>query len=343
MSNILITGGAGFIGSTSALKYASLGYDVSVIDNMSRKGASENAYYLEKTGIEIINGDIRDSELIKKLIESNRYTHVLHLAGQVAVTTSVVNPMDDFTTNALGTFNVLEAVREKSPETSIIYSSTNKVYGKMENATVHVNNGRYEYKDLVEGVSEDYPLSFYSPYGCSKGAGDQYIIDYARIYGLRSVSFRQSCIYGPRQYGIEDQGWIAWFTIASLLGKRITVYGDGMQIRDVLHVDDLVDAYIQAFDNIDSISGEAFNIGGGVNNTLSLKELIHLIETESGNKIDFDEADWRPGDQKVFVCNISKANEKFGWKPKINVQSGLKQLYNWTNKNLNAIDKILTA
>src|SRR6185295_12243461 len=199
---------------------------------------------------------------------------LLHLAGQVAVTTSVTNPREDFEVNALGTFNVLEAVRRHSPETFFIDASTNKVYGRMEHLGVIERNGRYEYRDLPDGADESQPLDFHSPYGCSKGAAEQYTLDYSRIYGLHTVAFRQSCIYGTRQFGIEDQGWVAWFTIAAVLGKPITIYGDGKQIRDVLHVDDLAGAYGKAYEHRDAVAGQAFNIGGGPHNTMSLLELL---------------------------------------------------------------------
>jgi CDP-paratose 2-epimerase len=258
---------------------------------------------------------------------------VLHLAAQVAVTTSVSNPRDDFENNALGTFNMLEAVRTKSPESFFVNSSTNKVYGKMDDIGFVERNGRYEYKDLPNGVGEDRPLDFHSPYGCSKGAADQYAIDYARIYGLHGVTFRQSCIYGPRQFGIEDQGWVAWFTIAAALGKTITIYGDGKQSRDVLHVQDLVDAYEAAYDRRDAVSGQAFNIGGGPSNIISLLELIGYLEEELNIRIPLQWSDWRPGDQPVFVCNLEKAKQLLKWEPRISVREGVGQLIHWVRDN----------
>jgi CDP-paratose 2-epimerase len=251
----------------------------------------------------------------------------------VAVTTSVENPREDFQINALGTFNLLDAVRRISPETFFINASTNKVYGRMEDVGFIERKGRYEYRDLPGGVSETRTLDFHSPYGCSKGVADQYAIDYARVYGLRTVTLRQSCIYGPRQFGVEDQGWVAWFCIAAILGRPITIYGDGKQIRDVLHVEDLCRVYKAAIDRRDRISGQAFNIGGGPGNTLSLLELLELLEGELGRKIPLQWDDWRPGDQPVFVCDLQKAKEKLGWAPEIPTEKGVRSLISWVNEN----------
>jgi CDP-paratose 2-epimerase len=245
----------------------------------------------------------------------------------------VVDPREDFEINALGTFNVLEAIRQHSPRSFFINASTNKVYGRMEEVGVVERNGRYEYRDLPAGVSERQLLDFHSPYGCSKGVADQYTIDYARIYGLKTVTFRQSCIYGERQFGIEDQGWVAWFSIAAVLGKPITLYGDGKQIRDVLQVTDLVRAYEAAIDKAKSVSGQAFNIGGGPGNTMSLLELIAYLESELGQTLALRWSDWRPGDQPVFVCNLDKAERLLGWKPRITVTEGVRQLIAWVREN----------
>jgi CDP-paratose 2-epimerase len=258
---------------------------------------------------------------------------VLHLAAQVAVTTSVTDPREDFEINALGTFNVLDAVRRLSPKSFFINASTNKVYGRMEEVGVVERNGRYEYRDLPAGVDERQLLDFHSPYGCSKGTADQYTIDYSRIYGLKTVTFRQSCIYGTRQFGIEDQGWVAWFTIAAVLDKPITIYGDGKQIRDILQVEDLARAYEAAYRHRDRASGQAFNIGGGPGNTLSLLELLSDLETELGIRILPRWSDWRPGDQPVFVCNLAKAERLLGWRPQISVREGVRQLIHWVGEN----------
>jgi CDP-paratose 2-epimerase len=343
MSKILITGGAGFIGANAAEYFSNGGWEVFVLDNLSRKGANINLSYIKNLpNVNFIEGDIRSTEQLKHLFNKEPFDAILHLAGQVAVTTSLIDPEEDFEINARGTFNVLEAMRMYCPDATFVYSSTNKVYGKMENTSVIEKNGRYEYESLPYGINEEYPLSFYSPYGCSKGAGDQYVIDYSRIYGLNTTVFRQSCIYGSRQYGVEDQGWIAWFTIASMLKKPITVYGDGKQIRDVLHINDLVRAYELAIQNPEKVSGQAFNVGGGRENTLSLNELIKKIEMQSGERIDYTKSDWRPGDQKVFVCDTSKIGKALGWKPEVSVDHGLSDLHSWTSRNIDQIKDVLS-
>jgi len=240
---------------------------------------------------------------------------------------------EDFEINALGTFNLLESTRRYSPKATFIYSSTNKVYGEMEDLNIIKNNGRYMYKDLPQGVDETRNLDFHSPYGCSKGAADQYCRDYYRIYGLKTIVLRQSCIYGYRQFGIEDQGWVAWFCIATALGKPITIFGDGKQIRDVLFIDDLIKAFELAYKHRNKACGQVFNIGGGPENTLSLHELIDSLERQKGKKIPVNYDDWRPGDQKVFVGNIAKAKKQLGWEPTVNPTEGVKKLYKWVIDN----------
>lgn len=334
MSSILITGGAGFIGVNSARYFADKGWEVTVLDNLSRRGTEDNLRWLQdKSPIKFERADIRDADAMERIVGKVKPDALLHLAAQVAVTTSVTNPREDFEINALGTFNMLEAVRKQSPDTFFINASTNKVYGKMHEVGVVERNGRYEYKDLPKGVDEGQQLDFHSPYGCSKGVADQYTIDYSRIYDLRSVTFRQSCIYGTRQFGIEDQGWVAWFTIAAVLGKQITIYGDGKQIRDVLHVEDLVRAYEAAISNQEKASGQAFNIGGGPANTMSLLELLAYLEDELKIKIPLKWDTWRPGDQPVFVCNLDKAKQTLGWQPQISVREGVKNLSGWVAGN----------
>jgi CDP-paratose 2-epimerase len=331
---ILITGGAGFIGVNSAHAFSAQGWDVVVLDNLFRRGGALNLRWLqERHAIDFEKVDIRDVPSLNKAIAHHKPDVVLHLAAQVAVTTSVLNPREDFEINALGTLNVLEAIRLHSPESFFINASTNKVYGKMEDLGVTERNGRYEYERLSTGVSESRNLDFHSPYGCSKGVADQYTIDYARVYDLQTVTLRQSCIYGPRQFGVEDQGWVAWFTIAALLGKEITVYGDGKQIRDVLHVDDLVAAYFAVIEQRSSVSGSSFNIGGGPKNTLSLLELLRYLETNLGKEIKPLWDDWRPGDQPVFVCNLDKAEAQLDWSPSISVELGVTKLIEWVRSN----------
>jgi CDP-paratose 2-epimerase len=340
----LITGVAGFIGSNLAEHLLRQGDAVVGLDNLGRKGAQENLARLEaaKGDFTFHRGDIRDDASVRDLF--GRYKNaraVFHLAGQVAVTTSVTDPRDDFGSNALGTFNVLEAVRLNGMNPVVLYSSTNKVYGGMEDLRVTDASGRYMYADYPCGVSEMRALDFHSPYGCSKGAGDQYVIDYARIYGMRTVCFRQSCIYGINQFGIEDQGWVAWFTIAALLGKKISVYGDGKQVRDVLFIDDLIQAYLAAVEHADKTAGQAFNIGGGPTRTLSILELLAHLESRLGRKIDHCFDEWRPGDQKVFVADIGKAHATFGWEPRITVAQGIDKLSSWASDNIVLLRRLL--
>lgn len=336
---ILITGGAGFIGVNAARYFAEQGWTIAILDNLSRRGTEENLRWLrERIDIRFERADIREPAAIDGIIGDIRPDVVLHLAAQVAVTTSVVDPREDFEINAFGTFNVLDAVRRFSPESFFINASTNKVYGKMEEVGVVERNGRYEYRDLPAGVDERQLLDFHSPYGCSKGTADQYAIDYSRIYGLKTVTFRQSCIYGTRQFGIEDQGWVAWFIIAAVLGKTITIYGDGKQIRDVLQVEDLARAYEAAYLHRDRASGQAFNIGGGLGNTLSLLELLGYLEVELGMQIPLRWSDWRPGDQPVFVCDLTKAEQLLDWKPQISVKDGVRQLIHWVRGNRDLFD-----
>jgi CDP-paratose 2-epimerase len=332
----LVTGGAGFIGSNYVDHLLQEGREVTIFDNLSRSGGESNLAWLrEKYGadsFELVRGDIRDVDMIAKTTQVKDV--IVHLAGQVAVTTSVIEPREDFENNALGTFNVLEAARLSGKNPVFIYSSTNKVYGEMEDVRVIEDETTYRYADLPMGAPETVPLDFHSPYGCSKGTGDQYVRDYARIYDLPSVALRQSSIYGPRQFGIEDQGWLAWLTIAAVTGKQITIYGDGKQARDALHVKDLVAAYELAIENIDKTAGEVYNIGGGPNNTLTIwSEFGPMLEEMLGRQIQVKWDDWRPGDQRVFVSDIRKAEKEFGWKPQISVQEGVRKLYDWVVAN----------
>jgi CDP-paratose 2-epimerase len=336
-TNYFITGGAGFIGSNYARRLLARGENVTIYDNLSRAGASRNLAWLQETfgagSFRLIVGDVRDAAL---LAESCREADVIvHLAAQVAVTTSVTQPRQDFEINALGTFNVVEAARLSERTPALLYTSTNKVYGEMEDVRVVERNGRWEYEGLPFGCSESQPLDFHSPYGCSKGTGDQYVRDYARIYGLRSVVLRQSCIYGPRQFGVEDQGWVAWMIIAALTGQTITIYGDGKQIRDVLYVDDLLEAYDAAIARIDTLKGSVYNLGGGPANTMSIwSEFGPLLEKLLGRSVPVKRGDWRPGDQKVFVADIRKAADELGWRPKTGVEAGVGSLFAWVKDNL---------
>ena len=336
MKKWVITGGAGFIGCHAAAALHGAGHRVVLVDNLSRRGAESNLAWLRGQGLtDFVKADVRDEKAIHDLIARHSDADaVLHLAGQVAVTTSVTDPRADFEINALGTFNVLEAVRKAAGgRPAVLYSSTNKVYGNLEHVRVVERDGRYAYEDRPDGVDESEPLDFHSPYGCSKGAGDQYVRDYARIYGMKTVVFRQSCIYGTRQFGIEDQGWVAWFCVAVTTGQPFTIFGDGKQIRDALWVGDLIDAYTRALDRIDAVSGEVFNVGGGPSNTLSLRELVSKLERSFGRTLDPPYADWRPGDQRVFVADVRKAERLLGWRPKVSIESGVDRLIGWVQDN----------
>lgn len=350
---LLITGVAGFIGGHAADWFLREGAADQVIglDNLSRRGNSENLAHLQSCWAGKENGDrfqffpadIRNADDLARVFSRHKdIGAVLHLAGQVAVTTSVLYPRMDFEANALGTLNVLESVRQFCPDAAMVYSSTNKVYGGMEEIVITEKDERYVYRDLPGGMPETTPLDFHSPYGCSKGAGDQYVRDYARIYGLKTVVLRQSCIYGTRQFGIEDQGWVAWFTIASVLGKPITVYGDGKQVRDVLWVEDLVRLYHECIMRIDQTAGKVYNAGGGPENTMSLRQLLgYLSELHGGAPIPHASGDWRPGDQKVFVADISRIGRDLGWKPSVGPAEGVRRLHEWTLANKDMLGHVL--
>ncbi len=332
----LVTGGAGFIGSNYVHRLVQRNERVTIFDNLSRAGAPRNVAWLEETfgknAFRLIVGDVRSAADITEAAKD--VDVIVHLAGQVAVTTSVTKPREDFEANALGTFNTLEAARASGRNPVFIYSSTNKVYGGMEDVKLVEDATRWRYAELEHGCAETQPLDFHSPYGCSKGTGDQYVRDYARIYGLRSVVFRQSCIYGPRQFGIEDQGWLAWMVIAAVTGRKITIYGDGKQVRDVLHVHDLLSAYDAAVEKIDVAQGQVYNMGGGTRNILAVwAEFGPMLEKLLGKKIEVARDDWRPGDQKVFYADFRKAKNELGWEPKISLEEGIKMLFEWVKEN----------
>lgn len=338
---ILITGGAGFIGSNLAHHYLSNGEDVVLFDNLSRPGVARNLDWLRATHgdrrLTHLQADIRDASAVAEAVA--RADVVYHLASQVAVTTSVAEPRPDFEVNALGTFNVLEGARLAGHRPILIFTSTNKVYGGMEDVAIVEEQTRYRYRDCPQGIAEDWPLDFHSPYGCSKGAADQYVRDYARIYDLPTVVFRMSCIYGPRQFGTEDQGWVAYFVIASLLGWPITIYGDGKQVRDILFIDDLVCAFDLATEHIQVTAGQVYNIGGGPDNTIAIwHEFGKVLRDLIGREIPVHYNDWRLGDQLVYVSNLQKARHDFGWQPKIGKLEGIKRLLHWVQSNLDLFD-----
>ena len=331
---ILITGGAGFVGCNAARFFGTRNWNVTVLDNLSRQGTDKNLAWLrDGTTFDFEHVDVRDRAAIDRVMANGRFDAIIHLAAQVAVTTSVTDPGTDFAVNAFGTFNMLDAVRLHCPEAVFIFASTNKVYGKIAGASSELRGNRYAYLDRPYGIGETEPLDFLSPYGCSKGAADQYTLDYARMYKIPATSFRQSCIYGPRQFGVEDQGWVAWFAIASLLDRDITIFGDGKQVRDVLHVDDLLHAYEAVIRAPEKIAAEAFNVGGGPSQVLSLIDLIGMLERRLGRKVPVKWDDWRPGDQQVYISDIRKLDRLLGWKPGIGVDAGITQLMDWVAQN----------
>ncbi len=335
--NFLVTGGAGFIGSNYVSRLLNRGETVTVYDNLQRRGGPHNIDWLRKTygrdSFRLAVKDVREASALEQA--ASGVDVIVHLASQVAVTTSVQAPREDFEINALGTLNMLEAARSAGSPPIVIYASTNKVYGGMEDVRVEETALAYRYVDYPQGIPEGYPLDFHSPYGCSKGAGDQYVRDYHRIYGVPSVVMRQSSIYGPRQYGVEDQGWVAWFVIASLTGQPITVYGDGKQVRDLLYVEDLLDVYDAAIQNIDRAAGQVYNIGGGPQHTLSIWHQFHpILEEALGENIEASWADWRPGDQRIYVADIRKAAADLGWAPRVGVETGIQRLIEWARQNV---------
>jgi CDP-paratose 2-epimerase len=340
---ILVTGGAGFVGSHIAEYYANKDNHITIFDNLCRnkllkknnKNIDFNKRYLKKySNIEFLEGDISDFHSIFKIMKDKDI--VLHTAAQTAVTTSVSDPYTDFRINALGTFNVLEAARRNDIK-KLIYCSTNKVYGSsINNIKIIEKDKRYHLEErYIKGIPESYGIDLceHTPYGCSKLSGDLYAQDYSYVYGIKTGIFRMSCIYGTRQFGVEDQGWIAWFTIATLMEKPITIYGNGKQVRDVLYVTDLVEAFDKFVNS--NLNHGVFNIGGGYKNTLSLLELVDILEELTGKKSVIEFSDWRPSDQKVFISDISKAKEKLNWEPKIGPKVGIKKLVNWIEDNIN--------
>ncbi|MDQ6694663.1 MAG: GDP-mannose 4,6-dehydratase [Chloroflexota bacterium] len=330
---VLITGGAGFVGTNVASRLLSSGQRVLIYDSLARPGVDRNLRWLTETYGDLVQveiGDVRDAPLLRHTVQ--QASRVFHFAAQVAVTTSLLDPVDDFLINACGTLNLLEALRGLSSPPPLVFTSTNKVYGGLGDVPLHKSNVRYEPVDRAikeRGIGEDHPLDFHSPYGCSKGAADQYVLDYARTYGVHAVVFRMSCIYGPHQFGTEDQGWVAHFLIRALKGEPITLYGDGKQVRDILFVEDLVNAFMLAHDNMGTLPGQAFNIGGGPSNTVSLLEILELIGEIHGKKPDGSFEGWRPGDQRYYVSDTTKFSSATGWRPQIDPQQGVEHLYNW--------------
>jgi CDP-paratose 2-epimerase len=333
---VLVFGGAGFIGTNLCLSALARGYQVILFDNLSRRGTDLNWRLLKAQGgdkIQLVRRDLRDAEAVRHfLAEHHEAEAIFHLAGQVAVTTSIKNPREDFEINLLGTLNILEGMRLENIQAPLLYASTNKVYGKLAELRIREEETRYQFADHPTGISEQHPLDFHSPYGCSKGGADQYVLDYARVYGLKTLVFRQSCIYGYYQFGIEDQGWVAWFTIASLFDMPITIFGDGKQVRDILFIDDLINAYWLALSKLETTAGKAYNIGGGAYQ-LSLRELLTLLREKLAKPIPTHSAEPRQGDQKVFVCDTRQAAQDFGWQPQISAEEGIHLLIEWVVAN----------
>jgi CDP-paratose 2-epimerase len=341
---LLITGGCGFLGSNLAAHALTQSIELCLFDNLYRHGSQSNLHWLRNQGaFEFVHGDIRNVNDVDRVIARVKPDAIFHLAGQVAMTTSIADPRMDFEVNALGTLNMLEAVRAHAPEAVVIYSSTNKVYGDLEQYEYRETDTRYVCSERPEGFDEKTPLDFHSPYGCSKGSADQYLRDYHRIFGLKTVVFRHSSMYGGRQFATADQGWIGWFcqmaaeTRASLRKEPFTISGNGKQVRDVLHANDMISLYFSALKHSDAAAGHAFNIGGGIANSLSLLELFRLLEDEIGQPLDYMHLPPRDSDQRVFVADISKATARLGgWTPQVSATNGIRQMLEWVT----AIKKI---
>jgi CDP-paratose 2-epimerase len=337
---LLITGGCGFLGSNLAAEALRRGDELMVFDNLSRLGSADNLTWLrEKGDFRHVHGDIRNANDVTRLIQEFQPNAIFHLAGQVAMTTSIANPRLDFEINAMGSHNLLEAVRQHAPEAAVIYSSTNKVYGDLEQYTYRETETRYECIEYPRGFDEKTPLDFRSPYGCSKGAADQYMLDYARTFGLRTVVFRHSSMYGGRQFATYDQGWVGWFCQKALEASRgaltqsFTISGNGKQVRDVLHAEDMTRLYMKGLENIDQVKGEIFNIGGGLKNSLSLLELFSLLEKLTGTKLGYTKLPVRESDQKVFIADISSATKALGWNPMVAKENGVADALEWIKRN----------
>lgn len=333
---ILVTGGCGFLGSNLAAEALRRGHQISIYDDLSRRGADRNLAWLQEQGeFEMHRADVADMAKIAGVVAALRPDLVFHTAGQVAMTTSVSNPRRDFETNTLGSFNLLEALRLHSPESIVIFSSTNKVYGDLDNYDYTETATRYVCDAFPEGFPETTPLDFRTPYGCSKGAADQYIRDYCLSFGLRSVVFRHSSIFGGRQFASYDQGWIGWFVQQAVESQAqpgrepFTISGNGKQVRDVLFASDLTDCYFMAAERIADSAGQAFNIGGGMANSLSLLELFAILEAELDITLRYTRLPPRESDQRVFVANLVKAYDSFGWQPRVTKEAGIRRMIDW--------------
>jgi len=328
---LLITGGCGFLGSNLAYEALKRSQDLIVLDDLSHSGSEKNLQWLEESGkFKSIKADITDQAAIEEIIKAELPEVIFHLAGQVAMTTSIEDPRRDFEINSLGTFNILEAVRNHCPKCIVIYSSTNKVYGDLEWVKYQETDKRYIALDYPDGFPEDIQLEFSSPYGCSKGCADQYMLDYYRIFNIPTIVFRHSSMFGSRQFSTYDQGWIGWFTKQAMENKEFTISGNGKQVRDVLYADDMISLYFKAIENINQARGEAFNIGGGMKNSLSLLELFDILEKELDTKLNYRKIPVRQSDQKVFVADIKKAALKLNWQPACDKLIGIREMIKWS-------------
>ena len=333
---LLINGGCGFLGSNLASYAIEKGYEVTVFDNMSRLGSDRNREWLRTLGdYTFIHGDTRNKNDVENIIKEGQFDAVFHLAGQVTMTKSITDPYKDFEVNAMGAMNVLDSIRKYSPQTGIIFSSTNKVYGDLEYYTYEETSTRYVCKEFPNGFDESVPLDFRSPYGCSKGSADQYMLDFARIYGVKSVVFRHSSMYGSRQFATYDQGWVGWF-VAKAIEKYqnpncepFTISGNGKQVRDLLQAQDMINLYFSALEHIDDICGQAYNIGGTMDQSLSLLELFEMLEKILDIKMEYKILPPRQSDQKVFVADITKIKSKIGWEPKVSALEGVTKMVDW--------------
>jgi CDP-paratose 2-epimerase len=335
----LVTGGCGFIGSNAAARLAQEGWRVTAFDNLGRRGSAENLAWLATQGkVEFIHGDIRNASDVERVVCRVRPRAILHLAGQVAMSASVEDPRRDFEINVVGSMNILEGVRRNKLDATIAYSSSNKVYGELNGVKLKEAGLRYTAPGFPKGIDESVPLDFQTPYGCSKGAADQYMLDYARVFGLKTVVFRHSTVFGGRQFATFDQGWVGWFCQQALAVKKdparapFTISGDGKQVRDLLFVDDAVSCYLAAIERISAVRGQAFNIGGGMKNSCSLLELFELLEGLLSMKLKYRRLPWRHSDQKYFVADISKARRLLGWAPRQNKEQGIKLMLEWAQQ-----------
>ena len=335
----LITGGLGFIGSNLANRLLGNGHQVCVLDNLHRTGSDRNLRWLSERWKDLVfhPSDVRSSAEVDRVVAAFRPDRLFHLAAQVAMTTSIEDPRLDFETNALGTLNILESVRRHAPACHVIYASTNKVYGDLKDLLTEERDTRYILPEKTDGLDVDLPLDFQSPYGCSKGAADQYVLDYHRIYGLTTTVFRHSTVYGDRQFATFDQGWIGWFCQKALERKKgtglsFTISGDGKQVRDILHVEDCVTCYLLASESPERTRGKAYNIGGGPANSLSLLELFDLLERMLGVSLTYEKTPWRLSDQRVFVSRVARATEDFGWKPAVEAARGVERMLEWVQE-----------